>query len=315
MTMSLPREKETEFSKNGALAGDGYHLWQGPSPTVAPTPRLLINTQIFQNCVALTSGGKWNIGRDMDNTIVLPDNLVSRRHAILQCLPSGQFSFRDLGSLNGSYVNNRRVSDSVVLTNSDRILLGETEIEFQFPDHGAWRETLSPPAKTVLMIQSSKMQGEIWREILTSQGLSTIWTPSRMDVTRVLDQMQSLGLSIPELLLLDIGTQKNNPYDFCRTCREAYPQLQVLLVSNVRSEICAAERKWALLQGALDLFPGFQKPNIFTDMTEVVDRVRIILDVLNWTPVAKNSLSAALLSLQEEADEGEVNFDQQLLAN
>jgi pSer/pThr/pTyr-binding forkhead associated (FHA) protein len=55
--------------------------------------------------------------------------MVSRHHCQLK-LQHGAYSFTDLGSRNGSYVNGQPVTQ-VALGPGDRIEIGETQIEFQ----------------------------------------------------------------------------------------------------------------------------------------------------------------------------------------
>ncbi len=52
---------------------------------------------------------------------------------MLQCMDSGEFYLIDLGSRNGSFVNGRRVSIPVTLRNGDRLMFGQTELEFYCP--------------------------------------------------------------------------------------------------------------------------------------------------------------------------------------
>ena len=49
------------------------------------------------------------LGRDISNDIVINDAEVSRKHVRLM-LQSGQFVLEDLGSTNGTFVNNQRVA-------------------------------------------------------------------------------------------------------------------------------------------------------------------------------------------------------------
>ncbi|QEN03610.1 FHA domain-containing protein [Thiospirochaeta perfilievii] len=53
---------------------------------------------------SMTLGRTITIGRDRNNTIVLDDPLVSRRHAIIE-EKMGTYYIRDLGSTNSTYVN------------------------------------------------------------------------------------------------------------------------------------------------------------------------------------------------------------------
>ncbi len=79
---------------------------------------------------SLEGNTSWSLGRDQDNQIVLLDSSVSRHHAILQYLDSNSIYLIDLGSTNGSFVNQRRVSIPTLLQDGDQVTLGQSEMEF-----------------------------------------------------------------------------------------------------------------------------------------------------------------------------------------
>ncbi len=63
------------------------------------------------------------IGRAGENDVVLPDPKISRNHAELEWNGSG-FLLRDLGSVNGTYINGQRLDNSNrLLRDGDEILL------------------------------------------------------------------------------------------------------------------------------------------------------------------------------------------------
>ncbi len=69
------------------------------------------------------------IGRSADNDIVLADPFSSGCHAVI--FPTaGGYAVDDRGSKNGTYVNGRRISGPVDLTEGDEILVGSTRISF-----------------------------------------------------------------------------------------------------------------------------------------------------------------------------------------
>jgi FHA domain/zinc-ribbon domain len=68
------------------------------------------------------------IGRSPDSDIFLDDVTVSRRHAVLARTASG-FSIEDLGSLNGTFVNRRRV-DVQQLEDGDDVQVGKYKLTF-----------------------------------------------------------------------------------------------------------------------------------------------------------------------------------------
>lgn len=96
-------------------------------------PYLLIHTEDGDRKVPLTNETSWSLGRGQDNDIVFDDKWASRNHAILQVMDSGSFYLIDLGSLNGSFVNGRRVSIPVTLQSGDRLTLGATEMQLVCP--------------------------------------------------------------------------------------------------------------------------------------------------------------------------------------
>lgn len=74
------------------------------------------------------SGDSTRLGRHPDSDISLDDISVSRRHAEIRH-DGDEYVLRDVGSLNGTYVNQRRV-DSVVLQQGDEILIGRFRLLF-----------------------------------------------------------------------------------------------------------------------------------------------------------------------------------------
>jgi adenylate cyclase len=70
------------------------------------------------------------IGRHPDNTLQILDRIVSKEHAQVLRQPNGTYLFRDLGSLNGSFLGGERVHERV-LREGDEITLGSTTLTFQ----------------------------------------------------------------------------------------------------------------------------------------------------------------------------------------
>ena len=68
-------------------------------------------------------------GRHPDSDIFLDDVTVSRRHAEVAREGSG-WVLRDVGSLNGTYVNRQRIEDSASLANGDELQIGRFKLVF-----------------------------------------------------------------------------------------------------------------------------------------------------------------------------------------
>lgn len=82
-------------------------------------------------------------GRSVDADIFLDDVTVSRRHAEF-VRESDDFLVRDIGSLNGTYINRTRI-DSAVLRSGDEVQIGKYRLTFH-PSPG--RESGGAPAST-----------------------------------------------------------------------------------------------------------------------------------------------------------------------
>jgi pSer/pThr/pTyr-binding forkhead associated (FHA) protein len=69
-----------------------------------------------------------SVGRHPDSTIFLDDVTVSRNHAVVE-REGGAWYIADEGSLNGTYVNRRRV-ERQLLTDGDELQIGKYKLTF-----------------------------------------------------------------------------------------------------------------------------------------------------------------------------------------
>ncbi len=89
--------------------------------------RLILATPEGQQAIELRSVN--SLGRHPNNSIQLLDKIVSKEHCILEQRDGG-FILRDLGSLNGTYVNGERVRGEMPLRHGDEIALGSTRARY-----------------------------------------------------------------------------------------------------------------------------------------------------------------------------------------
>jgi diguanylate cyclase (GGDEF)-like protein/PAS domain S-box-containing protein len=264
----------------------------------ASTPTLKIRGTTGHSHITLDAGNAWSLGRSPDSTVVLLDRWVSRNHAEIQRLDNGDYYLVDLGSGNGSFVNGQRVSMPVQLKDGDVLTIGHTEVEFQHLGGASITQLQGAAPKTVLMLQASQRQGEIWREALTSQGISVMPLDPDVDLQTFIEQRVRAEGTLPDLLLLDMTTLRPNPYSFCRWCHSEYPQFKIILTSGTRTEVPPSERQWAIYQGAVDLLPAFPDENLFANIVDIATKVRILLNAIEAQPISQQSLASALMSIQ-----------------
>ena len=68
-------------------------------------------------------------GRHPDSDIFLDDVTVSRRHAEFLHVNDG-YQLRDVGSLNGTYLNRERIESEAALENGDELQIGKFKLVF-----------------------------------------------------------------------------------------------------------------------------------------------------------------------------------------
>jgi pSer/pThr/pTyr-binding forkhead associated (FHA) protein len=76
------------------------------------------------------------IGRASDCHVRIPEQFVSRHHCeVLVDELHRDVRVRDLGSQNGTYVNNRPVTGDCQLSDGDRLIVGYIPFDVHIPEH------------------------------------------------------------------------------------------------------------------------------------------------------------------------------------
>ena len=69
-------------------------------------------------------------GRHPQSDIFLDDVTVSRRHAEVERTASGAVVVRDVGSLNGTYLNQQRIDTDTPMSNGDEVQIGRFKLVY-----------------------------------------------------------------------------------------------------------------------------------------------------------------------------------------
>ena len=139
-----------------------------------------------------------SIGRDPSNDLVLPDAMVSRRHAVIEYRGS-QYYVRDCNSSNGSVVNGDRVSERN-LRDGDLVAIGTARLLFRddVPDSGA--KVVPHPSSPRL--ECSSCQSEYRKGDLFCRECGTAIAPS----------------GPPRVVCASCGSAVLLPARFCNAC-------------------------------------------------------------------------------------------------
>lgn len=109
---------------------------------VTPYPEVRIKTAHGADCLVIIytvnsrelgkrfslASGPVKLGRGSDNTIVLDNDSVSRRHARVEAR-NGTYALVDMNSTNGTYVNDELIHDHI-LRRGDQIKIGDTILKY-----------------------------------------------------------------------------------------------------------------------------------------------------------------------------------------
>jgi len=146
------------------------------------------------------------IGRHPDNTLQILDRIVSKEHAQIVRQPDGRYLFRDLGSLNGSFLRNERVNEHILQEN-DEIMLGSTCLTFQeksAQDSMLQKVTIAPSAGDALIRQKIQAPPPS-REFLPEREIIDVEVLRRdYEKLRLANELgRSIGLEVNLELLLE----------------------------------------------------------------------------------------------------------------
>jgi len=130
----IKRGDTIQFSQKGnvflTFDPDNYQSGSAPSakPSLSSSGSVLGTTNILEK---VEQKGKVIIGRSGECDVVLPDQQsISRQHASIE-KKGNEYYLTDLGSLNGTYLNGKRISGSTKVTPNDTIFIGRYQIQLQ----------------------------------------------------------------------------------------------------------------------------------------------------------------------------------------
>jgi Nif-specific regulatory protein len=184
----------------------------------SPTAYLVVpHEDGFGDVHPLTPGQTYSLGRAPSNTFVLKDDLCSRNHAEI-FFNEGEWTIRDLDSLNGTKLNGEAIKGERVLVPRDGVQLGRTRFLFvedmnQLPD----RPTPEPEENSEVIKKRLRDT-----RFLTPVPRTPPAPPENGDITTTPPPRHSLSQDLALLyrLALDMGSAPTFE-DLCRIVLDA----------------------------------------------------------------------------------------------
>ncbi len=153
------------------------------------------------------------------------------------------------------------------------------------------------PQKLAFVVQPNRLQGLIWQALLKSQNISAILESATSDLSDCLTQISAAGLTLPDIIILSTETPGLNPYEFCRWCRESFPQITVFLTRSPSQTLAETECRWATKQGAAGFFNGFDRDTL---MSNAVASLKEILSTVDESFLDERALLTVLLNVRRQ---------------
>ena len=99
-------------------------------PAASPPHSLVITSGAMQGMVIALGTAPITLGRSGDNTVVLEDDFASGHHA--RFVPSGgRWYVEDLGSTNGTFIGEQRLTSPVPVSPGTAVTVGHTTMELR----------------------------------------------------------------------------------------------------------------------------------------------------------------------------------------
>ncbi|ROS75577.1 FHA domain-containing protein [Cellulomonas sp. PhB143] len=128
---ATPAPAQVAQPVGAAAAGAAAPAAATPAPSVPRGPsRLVVTAGQLRGTSLPLSSQTIMLGRSPGCTLVLDDAFSSSRHA--RIFPhEGRWYLEDLGSTNGTYINDERISGTVEISQGTPVRIGRTVVELQ----------------------------------------------------------------------------------------------------------------------------------------------------------------------------------------
>lgn len=146
-------------------------------------------------------GNQVSLGRHPDCEVCLKSNTVSRYHARISLIEEGLYQLEDLGSGNGTFVNNVLVKDPVELQSGDQISIGpfllefssDTEYEYNQQEGLLTSYGLIPSLKNVSVRPPAKDKSTILRATGTNSDLNQYQIKPEIKLKAILEISRTIA--------------------------------------------------------------------------------------------------------------------------
>jgi ABC-type multidrug transport system ATPase subunit/pSer/pThr/pTyr-binding forkhead associated (FHA) protein len=275
----IKRGDTIQFSLKGNISltfdPDNYQMVSGTTrkPQISESGSILGSTNILEK---VEQRGKVVLGRSSECDVVLPDQpSISRKHASIE-KKGNEYYLTDLGSLNGTYLNGKRISGSVKVTSNDTIFIGRYQIQLQ----GRARDLSAEVAIKADYISKRFNNGKIGLHEcsfeIPSKSLTAVMGPSGCGKSTLLKALNGDAPPTGGMVLIS-GLDLAQNYDYLKTQIGYVPQDDI-----VHRELTVQQSLYYAAKLRLD----------HADEEFIKRKVDEVLNDLNITHIRENMVGA-----------------------
>jgi ABC-type multidrug transport system ATPase subunit/pSer/pThr/pTyr-binding forkhead associated (FHA) protein len=164
-----------------------------------------------------------SIGRSSDNDVVLNHPSISRNHASILKKNENEFIISDEGSTNGTFVNGKRISGTLKITKTDRIIIGRFQLSLSGVLKDLSREVAIRAERIVKQFENGKIGLHECTLEIPNKSLLAVMGPSGCGKSTLLKALN--GDAPPTSGNVYIGgLELNENFDYLKTQIGYVPQ-------------------------------------------------------------------------------------------
>ncbi|NBU48229.1 MAG: FHA domain-containing protein, partial [Flavobacteriales bacterium] len=163
------------------------------------------------------------VGRNPNCDVLINNPSVSRQHAVIERVSQSEYSIKDLGSLNGTFVNGRRISGATKVTNKDVILIGRFRISLSEAPRDLSREAAIKAERIIKKYSNGYIGLHETTIEIPSKALLAVMGPSGCGKSTLLKALNGDSPASSGRVTI-CGLELNENYDYIKTHIGYVPQ-------------------------------------------------------------------------------------------
>jgi len=211
------------FSGDGGLTivfnPDNFSSVPKSTPTPASSEKFGTTDIIdkFRNKSMLT------LGRSPENDVMLDHPIVSRQHATIEQKGKDNYILTDLNTLNGTFLNGRRIAGSVTVNESDVIIIGRFKLSLRGKAQDLTKEVAIRAEQISKQFKGGKIGLHVTSFEIPSKSLMAVMGPSGCGKSTLLKALNGDAPSTSGRVLIN-GLDLHENFDYLKTHIGYVPQ-------------------------------------------------------------------------------------------